>query len=127
MIAIKGQIVPGVKSYLPRASRFRLGQNVPMRELMTPAEFVELYIARTKRLREMTLALGVPYERYKKYETRTPLPHELVERFALITRVPIEFVITGRTNGVAGLPRVPGPDNLDEHRAAKMGESAAKK
>lgn len=99
-----------------------------MRELMTPTEFEEMFIARTKALRmhtgmtaqEMATALGIPFERYKKYETRTPLPHALVERFALVVRVPIDFVMTGRrVTGKGPYPDVPGPHMLDEWRAAK--------
>lgn len=100
-----------------------------MRELMTPTEFEELFVARTKALRElsgmtgpqMATALEIPYERYKKYETRSPLPHDLVERFALITRVPVDFVMTGRRTK-QGLPDVPGPHMLDEWREGKRPE-----
>lgn len=97
-----------------------------MRELITPTEFDEMFVYRTKVLRALTgmdmksmaRALGIPYERYKKYETRSPLPHDLIERFALITRVPAEYVLTGRrTAGNRQLPDVPGPHMLDEWRA----------
>lgn len=44
----------------------------------------------------MATALGVPAERYRKYEYRTPLPHYLVERFALIVGREIEYVLTGK-------------------------------
>lgn len=75
-----------------------------MRELLTPTDFVANFIARVKSLREskgwtaaeMATALGVPAERYRKYENRTPLPHELMERFALIVGVSVEYLITGR-------------------------------
>jgi len=43
----------------------------------------------------MAVVLDVPAERYRKYENRTPLPTYLIERFALITGVTIEFLITG--------------------------------
>lgn len=94
---------------------------------MTPAEFVELFIARTKALREatgmsaaqMAIALKVPHERYKKYETRTPLPHDLIEQFALITHVPVEFVMTGRRVKGRTYPDVPGPHMLEAWRTQK--------
>lgn len=106
-----------------------------MRELMTPAEFEELFIARTKALRvlagmtaqQMATALGVPFERYKKYESRTPLPHELIEQFALITRVSVEFVMTGRRVGAGPHPDVPGPHMLEEWRIAKAEGTATAK
>jgi transcriptional regulator with XRE-family HTH domain len=71
---------------------------------MTPTEFEQAYIARTKALRkdkgwtaaEMATALDIPVERYRKYERRTLLPHFLMERFALITGVSVEFLVTGR-------------------------------
>ena len=98
-----------------------------MRKLMSPAEFEALYIARTKALREskgwtaaeMALALGIPAERYRKYESRTPLPHDLMERFALITGVPVEFLITGRrVAGKGPYPDgIPGPQDLDDRKS----------
>jgi transcriptional regulator with XRE-family HTH domain len=127
MTPIKGQIVPSVKDYSSKAIVAGLMHKRAMRELMTPAEFEELFVARTKALRvhagmtaqQMATALGVPFERYKKYESRTPLPHELIEQFALITRVSVEFVMTGRRVGAGPHPDVPGPHMLDEWRASK--------
>ena len=93
-----------------------------MRRVMSPAEFESLYIARVKALREakgwtaaqMATALGVPAERYRKYETRTPLPHNLIEPFALIAGVSVEFLITGRrVRGKGPYPDVPGPHSID--------------
>lgn len=62
--------------------------------------------ARTRALRDargwtaeqMATALGIPPDRYRKYEYRSVLPLYLVERFCLITGADIEFFITGRTN-----------------------------
>lgn len=106
-----------------------------MRDVMTPAEFESMYIARVKALRvvtgmtaaQMATALQVPFERYKKYESRTPLPHELIEKFAIIARVPIEFVITGRKTGPGPYPDVPGPHMLEEWRATMATASEAKR
>ena len=66
--------------------------------------FNDAYIRRIKTLREalgwtqeeMATALGVPLERYKKYETRSPLPPYLIERFALVVRREPFFVLTGK-------------------------------
>lgn len=68
------------------------------------AQFNEAMIARTHRLRnergwtaqQMATALGVPAERYRKYEYRTPLPHYLLERFALIVGRDVEYILTGK-------------------------------
>ena len=70
-------------------------------------EFNENYIARTKRLREergwtseqMATALGVPPDRYRKYEYRSLLPHYLVEQFATIVDRDIAYVLTGKGAG----------------------------
>jgi transcriptional regulator with XRE-family HTH domain len=40
-------------------------------------------------------ALGVPLERYKKYEQRSPMPLYLIERFCILTGMDIHFFITG--------------------------------
>lgn len=60
-------------------------------------------LARTKLLREsvglsqekMAVALDVPLDRYRKYESRTLLPHYLIEPFAKATGYSIAFVVTG--------------------------------
>lgn len=70
--------------------------------------YLAAFLERTRRLRgekgwtqaQMALALGIPEERYRKYETRTPLPHDLLERFALITGKSIHYIVTGREQGV---------------------------
>jgi hypothetical protein len=46
----------------------------------------------------MATALGIPAERYRKYEYRTPLPHYLLERFALIVGRDIEYLLLGKTS-----------------------------
>jgi ribosome-binding protein aMBF1 (putative translation factor) len=69
------------------------------------AIFNENLCARVHRLRnergwtaaQMATALNVPPERYRKYEYRSPMPHYLLERFALIVGRDIEYVLLGRT------------------------------
>lgn len=86
-------------------------------------EFNEAFIARVKRLREdrgwtaeqMATALGIPAERYRKYEYRTPLPHYLVEPFALVVERDVSYLLTGKA-AVAEAARGPrlvrtGTDN----------------
>ena len=46
---------------------------------------------------DMALALGIPAERYRKYESRSPLPQYLIERFAVIVGRDVAYVVTGRT------------------------------
>lgn len=75
-------------------------------------QFNEELCARVHRLRnergwtseQMATALGVPAERYRKYEYRSPLPGYLMERFALIVGCDLPYLLTGkgqRTTGVA--------------------------
>jgi hypothetical protein len=66
--------------------------------------FINSLCARTQELRkrkfpaaeQMAILLGVPPARYAKYETRSPLPHYLIPRFAALVGESIEFVLTGR-------------------------------
>lgn len=75
-----------------------------MPKVITSAQFKGTFCARTKRLRaesgrtqtEMAELLGVTYETYKKYETRSPLPHFLIPRFAELVHVEIALMFTGR-------------------------------
>jgi transcriptional regulator with XRE-family HTH domain len=53
---------------------------------------------------QMALALGIPAERYRKYETRSPLPLYLVERFALITGRDVVYLVTGKSSASVALP-----------------------
>lgn len=67
----------------------------------TPREWRAKFCRRTAELRDargwtqedMATALGIPIERYKKYETRTPLPHDLISRFALLANVTVEQML----------------------------------
>ncbi len=101
---IIGQIVQFVKDNMSRdrkmpASDTR-GMNDSNRELL----FNEALIARTQDLRrergwtaeQMATALGVPVERYRKYEKRTPLPAYLWEPFCLIVDCDLNYLLTGR-------------------------------
>ena len=73
-----------------------------------PNEFVfnSAYCERVKAAREakgwtaatMAIALGIPAERYRKYETRSPLPPYLIERFCLVAGVEPHFLVTGKRN-----------------------------
>jgi DNA-binding XRE family transcriptional regulator len=70
----------------------------------TASEFLAGFIARTQQLREesdltqekVATALGVPIATYKMYESRTPLPLFLIERFCIIVRCDVEHLVTGK-------------------------------
>lgn len=59
---------------------------------------------RVKRFREergwtaaqMATALGIPADRYRKYENRSPLPAYLMVRFCLNTNVDLENLVAGK-------------------------------
>ena len=65
--------------------------------------FNAAYCQRVKALRsdkgwtaaQMAKALGIPAERYRKYENRSPLPPYLMERFCLICDVTLNYLISG--------------------------------
>lgn len=44
---------------------------------------------------DMAKALRVSAETYRKYESRTPLPHELIEPFSLVVGCTVEYLVTG--------------------------------
>ena len=64
----------------------------------------DLRIARGLTQAEMAVALGLPVERYKKYETRSVMPPYMVPRFAAIVGRTVEFVISGRNRRLSALP-----------------------
>lgn len=85
-------------------------------------EFNETFIKRVKRLREergytseqMATALGIPAERYRKYEYRTPLPQYLIEQFAQIVDRDVSYMLTGKATTPTAKPRLvsrTGTDN----------------
>ncbi len=56
----------------------------------------DLRVARGWSAEQMATALGIPPDRYRKYETRSPMPAYLVERFGLIVDRDVQFVLTGK-------------------------------
>jgi transcriptional regulator with XRE-family HTH domain len=75
--------------------------------------FNEALISRVKQWREekgwtaeqMAIALGIPAARYRKYESRTPLPAYLFQRFCLITETDLENLLFGKPRPRANPPR----------------------
>ncbi len=54
---------------------------------------------------EMAMALGIPAERYRKYEKRSPIPHYLIPRLALISGRSAEWILTGKETRASGKVR----------------------
>lgn len=74
--------------------------------------FENALCARVKRLREekgwtaeqMGIALGIPPERYRKYESRSPIPQYLIPRFAAVVDRSIEYILTGKDQRQLRIP-----------------------
>ena len=99
-----GQIVQFVKAGLSRECPYAFCDNDGMSADDTEREWNAAFCARVGDLRrerfrsaeQMATALNLPVERYRKYETRTPLPPYLHERFALIVGVSVHYLLTGQ-------------------------------
>lgn len=93
------------------------------------SHYISKFNQRVRALREargwtqlqMATALGISEERYRKYENRSPLPHDLLERFALITGRSVHYIVTGRDDGHAGAQEV------RNHPFAKPKSAASRK
>ena len=57
----------------------------------------ELRLERDWTIEQMADALGVPSERYRKYEVRSPLPQYLIERLAQLTSRDVQYIVTGKS------------------------------
>jgi DNA-binding XRE family transcriptional regulator len=64
----------------------------------------------------MAKALSISEDAYKKYETRTPLPHRYVEKFCIITGVTAEQLFDFEVP-VSRLPIRKSPDMPNRKRA----------
>lgn len=96
-----GQIVPIGKDNLSRDSGLIVLHSHAMTTWLDESEFNEALCRRVRELRgartqaAMAQELGLPLERYKKYETRSPLPAYLVPRLAEASGQSITYVISG--------------------------------
>lgn len=89
-----------VSKAFTRPDAYSRGMATDNRELAFNQEFTarvhELRKGREWTAEQMATALGVPADRYRKYEYRSPLPAYLMERFALIVGCDLEYLLTGR-------------------------------
>jgi len=75
-----------------------------MPENESEAQFKQEFTRRVKEARQslgwkqwqMANALDMPQDKYKQYEGRSLLPHHLIGRFCLITRIDPNWLMTGR-------------------------------
>lgn len=98
---ILGQLVLKCKDVLSYDAEPARGDNTPM----SRTEYKRAFIARTKAARESAKltqqqiadALRIPQDRYKQYETRSLLPHDLIPGFCLVTKIDPADLFTGST------------------------------
>lgn len=70
----------------------------------TPTTYRNAFVQRVRSARilaeknplEMAQLLGVPKDTYHRYETRTLLPHHLIETFCELTGQELHWLVTGR-------------------------------
>jgi len=99
-----GPIVLKRKANLSLDDELSLGHTVQMAESETETEYKQLFMARVAQARiarglkqwQIAEALGMPQDKYKQYEKRSLLPHHLIGRFCIVTRVDPEWLVTGR-------------------------------
>ena len=108
-----GQIVPRSTANVSKAAQARIFYSAHMSE---EALFNESLCARVHLLRnergwtsaQMATALGVPPDRYRKYEYRSPMPAYLMERFSLIVGCDMDYLLTGKSRKSASpTPKAP--------------------
>lgn len=66
---------------------------------------------------------GMKQDHYKQYETRSPLPHALIDRFLKLTGVSYEWLFTGRGAGPAWQERY--QELLSKQQKPKKSKKAA--
>lgn len=93
----------------------RLAANFP--GMASGAEYRASFLRRTKEARaasgftqeQLAKLLDMPQDKYKTYEVRSLLPHSLIERFCLITRVDPLWLLTGSGQAVMRKPQAVSP------------------
>jgi DNA-binding XRE family transcriptional regulator len=96
-------------------------------ESVTPTRYRRAFFERIRAARvsagkspaEMAQLLGVPKDTYHRYETRTLLPHHLMEKFCRLTDKELDWLITGRPSA-EGLRR-PQPESSSDAAPARNG------
>ena len=104
MPALIGQSVLKCKANLSLDEELSLGHNVQMADSETETEYKQRFMERVAQARiarnlkqwQIAEALGMAQDKYKQYESRSLLPHHLIGRFCIVTRVDPEWLITGR-------------------------------
>lgn len=127
-----GQTVLERKAIVSLDCELPLGHNVRMsRRPLT--DFECRFLARTCAARKLaapsqeefapTLQDGMKQDHYKQYESRSLLPHELIDRFLRLTGVSYEWLFAGRGAGPAWQERY--MELLAKQRKAQKSRKAA--
>ncbi len=103
MPEVIGPIVLKRKANLSLDGGNRIGHAVPMSEADLEIQFKQDFTGRVKAAREaakltqetVAKGLGIPQDRYKQYEGRSYLPPHLYERFCIVCRCDLVWLITG--------------------------------
>jgi len=104
MAKLIGPIVLKRKANLSLDGKLSLGHTVQMSEQDTETQFKQLFTERVKAAREsqgltqgqVAKALGIPQDRYKQYEGRSYLPPHFYERFCIVCRADLVWLMTGQ-------------------------------
>ena len=99
-----GHSVLKYKAKMSLDAKRALGHTVPMSDRESESLFKQEFTERIKAARialgwkqwQMADALDMPQDKYKQYEGRSFLPHHLIGRFCLITRIDPNWLMTGR-------------------------------
>src|SRR5581483_3703613 len=96
-------------------------------ESVTPTRYRRQFFERVRAARvsagkspaEMAQLLRVPKDTYHRYETRTLLPHHLMEIFCKLTRSDLDWLVTGKA--AAESLRRPEPESSSDAQTARNG------
>lgn len=61
------------------------------------ARVKELRVERGWIAEQMATALGIPVDRYRKYESRSPIPAYLMPKFCLHVDTDLDYLLTGKS------------------------------
>jgi hypothetical protein len=128
-----GQMVLKRKDKLALDRNYCLGHTVRMTESETEAQFKQSFTERVKVARvatglkqwQVAELLGIPQDKYKQYEGRSLLPHYLIGRFCIVTRVDPVWLMTGKGQKPLRAPHIVEPEPEAQPRPKRARRSKA--
>ena len=114
MPQVLGQSVLKGKANLSLDGGLPLGHTVRMADSDEEVQFKQEFMQRIAQARiargwkqwQAAEAMGIPQDKYKQYEGRSLMPHYLIGRFCLVTRVDPVWLMTGRGEKPMQPPKV---------------------